>query len=60
MLPISIELIKKSFDNQNLIVFTNKEDLTDYFQNMDKTNSVFLMMSSGNYGGMNLEEVFKN
>ena len=58
MLPISKELIKESFDNQNLIVFTNKEDLTEYLENIDKINSVFLMMSSGNYGGMNLEQVF--
>lgn len=58
MLPISKELIKESFANQELIVFTNKKDLTCYLEKIDKNNSVFLMMSSGNYGGMNLDEVF--
>ncbi|MCB9203186.1 MAG: peptidoglycan synthetase [Flavobacteriales bacterium] len=60
MNPISEQQIKDSFNNQNIRVFTNKEDLENYLKNKNKNNSVFLMMSSGNYGGIILEDIFLN
>lgn len=54
MEPISPDLIKDKFKNSNLKIFTNAEDLHHYWQSLDKTNGVFLMMSSGNFGGLNL------
>lgn len=56
MEAISPELIKKSFRNDNLKVFTNAEDLHRYWATLDKTQGTFLMMSSGNFAGLNLEE----
>lgn len=52
--PISPDLIKEKFKNENLKVFTNAEDLHAYWETLDKTSGVFLMMSSGNFGGLDL------
>lgn len=54
MEPISPELIKEKFKNDNLKVFTNAEELHAYWDTLDKTNGVYLMMSSGNFGGLDL------
>ncbi|KXH79636.1 UDP-N-acetylmuramate--L-alanine ligase [Chryseobacterium kwangjuense] len=54
MEPISPEFIKEKFKNAALKVFTNAEDLHAYWETLDKTNGVFLMMSSGNFGGLDL------
>lgn len=52
--PISPDLIKEKFKNQNLKVFTIAEDLHKYWETLDKTKGAFLMMSSGNFGGLDL------
>lgn len=52
--PISPELIKEKFKNENLKVFTNAEELHAYWETLDKSQGVFLMMSSGNFGGLDL------
>ena len=54
MEAISPELIKDKFKNENLKGFTNAEDLHEYWNSLDKTSGVFLMMSSGNFGGLDL------
>lgn len=54
MEPISPEFIKEKFKNNALRVFTNAEDLHAYWETLDKTDGVFLMMSSGNFGGLDL------
>lgn len=54
MEPISPEFIKEKFRNEKLRVFTNAEDLHAYWNTLDKTNGVYLMMSSGNFGGLDL------
>ncbi len=54
MEPISPELIKEKFKNENLKVFTNAEDLHKYWESLDKTKGAFVMMSSGNFGGLDL------
>ncbi|RQP12407.1 MAG: peptidoglycan synthetase [Chryseobacterium sp.] len=54
MEPISPELIREKFQNPDLLVFTNAEDLNKYWAEPDKTGKVFLMMSSGNFGGLDL------
>jgi len=56
MQPISPEMIRESFDNPNLKVFTHAEDLHEYWKTLDKTEGAYLMMSSGNFGGLNLEK----
>lgn len=52
--PISPDLIKEKFRNQDLKVFTNAADLHQYWETLDKTKGAFLMMSSGNFGGLDL------
>ncbi|MDN5396332.1 MAG: Mur ligase domain-containing protein [Chryseobacterium sp.] len=52
--PISPELIKEKFKNEGLRVLTNAEELHAYWETLDKKNGVFLMMSSGNFGGLDL------
>jgi UDP-N-acetylmuramate: L-alanyl-gamma-D-glutamyl-meso-diaminopimelate ligase len=54
MEPISPELIKEKFKNENLKVFTNAEDLHAYWGTLDKAQGVYLMMSSGHFGGLDL------
>lgn len=54
MEPISPEFIKEKFKNKDLKIFTNAEDLHAYWETLDKTKGVFLMMSSGNFGGLDL------
>ena len=34
--------------------FTNAEDLHQYWETLDKSKGAFLMMSSGNFGGLDL------
>jgi len=54
MEPISPDLIKEKFKNENLKVFTNAEELHAYWDLLDKTQGVYMMMSSGNFGGLDL------
>lgn len=56
MEPISPQMIKDKFNNQNIKVFTNLEDLSQYWGGLDKTKGAFLMMSSGNFGGLDLKK----
>lgn len=52
--PIPPTLIKEAFNDDDIRVFTSPEILEEYLKNISKENKVFLMMSSGNYGGLNL------
>lgn len=54
MEPISAEFIKEKFGRENLKVFTNAKDLHEYWETLNKTEGVFMMMSSGNFGGLDL------
>nr|WP_314494293.1 Mur ligase family protein [uncultured Chryseobacterium sp.] len=54
MEPISPDLIREKFKNENLKVFTNTEELHAYWDLLDKNQGVYMMMSSGNFGGLDL------
>ena len=54
---IKIEQIEEAFDRENLVVFTNPADFKTYLYSQDYENSCLLLMSSGNYGGLDLEDV---
>lgn len=58
MQPLSKDLIIESFGDNDLKVFTDAKSLEKYLKEINKENTVFLMMSSGNYGGINLDNVF--
>ena len=57
MQMISPEDIKESFGDESILVFTTSDELKTYLENLDKKNKVFLMMSSGSFGGIDLKEL---
>lgn len=48
------EKVKAGFAKENLIIATNREGLETALQKMDTKNTNFLLMSSGNYDGLNI------
>lgn len=54
---ITKEQIEKAFDQKGIHIFTNSDDFKEFLSEQDVTNSIVLFMSSGNYGGLNLEDV---
>lgn len=54
---VTHEQIKQAFNREDLTIFTNPEDFkADLFlRNLE--NSALLLMSSGNYGGLDFDEV---
>jgi len=55
--PIDHQQIFDAFDRSDLTVFTNPEGFQAHLRNMDHTNKVLLLMSSGNYGGLDFQEM---
>lgn len=55
--PIDPSFIKEAFGDDRIIVFTEPEKLHQHIAGLDKSNRVFLMMSSGNYGGLDLKSI---
>jgi UDP-N-acetylmuramate: L-alanyl-gamma-D-glutamyl-meso-diaminopimelate ligase len=52
--PYPAEAVKNAFANDNLLFFNEPAELLKYLEALDITNSNLLMMSSGNFGGINL------
>jgi UDP-N-acetylmuramate-alanine ligase len=50
--PIPPEVIMQSFAHKNLVVFTDANELNDMLLAKDYNETVLVMMSSGNFGGM--------
>lgn len=55
---ISPSDIQEAFGDSNIKVFTSSEELKSFLNQTDKSGKVFLMMSSANFGGIDLKEVF--
>ncbi len=55
--PIPPELIVKEFNRPDLKVFTEPKKLHQYLYKKDLKNTVLLLMSSGNYGGLNIDQL---
>lgn len=49
---ISVEQVHAAFDRQDLMVFTDSEDLKDYLKSLEWKDKNLLMMSSGNFDGI--------
>ena len=58
MQMISEDDIRNGFNDQTIRVMTNPEELKAFLQEEKKENKVFLMMSSGSFGGLELKEIF--
>ncbi len=54
---IGKEQIERAFNRENLIVYTNPEEFKSFLLVQDFSDSVLLLMSSGNYGGLNFDEI---
>ncbi|EIJ39844.1 UDP-N-acetylmuramate-alanine ligase [Galbibacter orientalis DSM 19592] len=54
---VSASQIEEAFNREDLIVYTNPASFKEYLFNLKLENSALLLMSSGNYGGLDLEEV---
>ena len=57
--PIDSELIIRSFNHSSLTVIDNYEKLNKKIFNLDLSNSVLLMMSSGKFGGLDFDKIKK-
>ena len=57
--PISPLQIGEAFNREDMVIFTEPDRLREYLHNIQFENTVMLFMSSGNYGGLDLE-VFKD
>jgi UDP-N-acetylmuramate: L-alanyl-gamma-D-glutamyl-meso-diaminopimelate ligase len=57
MTPISPDEIRNAFGRKDLIVFTEAASFRTYLDNQNPQNDVWLLMSSGNYGGVDFENL---
>ena len=57
MEPYDEAVVKDAFDQQNLTFFDNPQALTAYITAQDLSSKNLLLMSSGNFGGINLNEI---
>jgi UDP-N-acetylmuramate: L-alanyl-gamma-D-glutamyl-meso-diaminopimelate ligase len=55
--PISAKDIRNGFRLDNLEIKTNAENLKSFLLKQDYSNTNLLLMSSGNFGGMNLDKL---
>ncbi len=51
--------IKKAFDRNDLQVFDDADEMTYWLKNNSAPEDIFLMMSSGNFNGINMSELAK-
>lgn len=51
------EVIQEGFGNRNLIIIRTSEDLVSFLSKNVKQNIVLLMMTSGNFGGLNFKDL---
>jgi UDP-N-acetylmuramate: L-alanyl-gamma-D-glutamyl-meso-diaminopimelate ligase len=54
---VTYEQIAKAFNREDLIIYTNPAAFKDFLFQQNFENSALLLMSSGNYGGLNFDEV---
>jgi UDP-N-acetylmuramate: L-alanyl-gamma-D-glutamyl-meso-diaminopimelate ligase len=54
---VTYEQIATAFNRKDLIIYTNPAEFKTFLLNQNLENSALLLMSSGNYGGLNFDEV---
>lgn len=55
--PISVQEVKDAFNSSNVEVFTDSDMLKVQLMSNEKEKTVFLMMSSGTFDGMDMKEL---
>jgi len=56
---VTHEQIATAFKRDDLIIYTNPNDFKDFLFSQDFINKALLLMSSGDYGGLNFDDVKK-
>ena len=54
---VTYDQIAQSFKRDDLVIYTNPTEFKDFLFSQNFDNSALLLMSSGNYGGLNFDEV---
>ena len=54
---VSAEQIKNAFQRDDLIVYTDPKVFKEFLFSQDFSDTALLLMSSGNYGGLDFEEI---
>ena len=54
---VTYEQIAQAFKRDNLVIYTNPAEFKQFLFSANLDNSALLLMSSGNYGGLNFDEV---
>ena len=54
--PITADEVRNAFGTKNVEVFTDSQALQDQLRTLDYTNTALLMMSSGTFDGVNVNE----
>tara|TARA_R110001632_G_scaffold226124_5_gene359592 strand:+ start:8740 stop:10092 length:1353 start_codon:yes stop_codon:yes gene_type:complete len=54
---VTKEQIGEAFQRDDLIIYTNPEDFKKFLFSQEIKNKAIILMSSGNYGGLDFEEV---
>ncbi|MBL4577725.1 MAG: peptidoglycan synthetase [Flavobacteriales bacterium] len=58
--PISKDQVREAFGGGNLKVFTNSTELTEYLKTLDHGKQAYLMMTSGNFDGVDFDALAEN
>jgi len=56
---VTAKQIGQAFEREDLIIYTNPEEFQTYLFSQNLENKALLLMSSGNYGGLDSEELKK-
>jgi UDP-N-acetylmuramate: L-alanyl-gamma-D-glutamyl-meso-diaminopimelate ligase len=60
MPELSEDDVKTAFNNKNLLVFTDNQRLQEFLLSKNWSNKNLLLMSSGNYNGLDLKQLSNN
>ncbi len=55
--PLATEDIQQAFQDEELHVFTSEEDMLAFLRSLSWSNSVLLLMSSGTFNNLNLNQL---
>ncbi|MDE0536583.1 UDP-N-acetylmuramate--L-alanine ligase [Tenacibaculum sp. L6] len=54
---VSEEQIANAFERDDLIIYTNPQEFKEFLFSQNLENTTLLLMSSGNYGGLDFDEI---
>ena len=54
---VTAQQIGNAFEREDLIIYTNPQEFKNFLFNQNLENTALLLMSSGNYGGLDFDEV---